>query len=573
MRLSLFNWCLKNNCSYILEQWDLNKNLPLTFKTVSYGSEKEVFWHCNQCGYSWTRKICNTTSGKRGCPKCAKKRWAEKTRKTKIGKTGSFAIVYPNLLKYWDYSKNIVSPHEISPKSNLKVWWKCKHCKKLYYAKVSSRVIGHGFCSNCRAHKRIQTLISKNGCLFEKTPELLQEYMLDRNKVAPNSITPSSNKKYWWKCKKCGHEWQAPASSRRKGHGCPACSGRIPTKNNNLATMAPQLAQEWHPTKNGSLKPEDIAPYSCKKVWWKCKRGHEWQATVSNRYQGRNCKQCSNELRTSFPEQSIVFYLSQKFNIQSRSKINGWEIDILLPDYDIGIEYDGIAYHDRLALEDREKCKNDAFKEVGLDLIRVKESYEHSGIIGDTVYFIVDHKYNNLEHALSDLLRVISKKTCISTEDIKIDLEEDRIEIYNNYIGYIKEHSFAEKFPNLLYLWGYEENGELRPDMVTPYSNKKVWWHCPICNGKWLESIINVAKGNRCPFCSGHRVLAGFNDLQTLFPKIAKQWDYEKNIGITPDMVTAGSNKLIHWKCLNGHEWSNTVSYQTKHPDCKVCWA
>lgn len=570
MKLSLLEWCYRNDCDFILEQWDNKKNYPLTPYDVSHGSEKKVFWHCDKCGHNWVRNICNTTAKKRGCPQCARQERVNKMQKTRIAKTGSFAEVHPELLKEWDYSANTVLPEEVSPKSNQKVWWKCDICKESYCTRISLRVLGHG-CSKCSRLKRIKTLVKKNGSLFEKKPELLEEYMLGKNSVAPEDITPSSNKKYWWKCKKCGYEWQAPASSRYKGHGCQACNGSIVSPTNNLAMLAPELAEEWHPTKNGSLKPEDVAPYSDKKVWWKCNRGHEWQASVSNRYQGRNCKQCSSELRTSFPEQCLIFYLSQKFNILSRNKINGWEVDILLPDYNIGIEYDGIAYHDRLKLEDRERKKNNALKKAGIDLVRIKESYKRNDVDGNVIYFLVNHKYSNLEGAVKKLLVLLNKKTGVVTEDISLNIERDRIEIYGHYVGYIKKNSFAEKFPNLLHFWNYEKNNGISPEMLTPYSNKRLWWHCPTCNGDWIESVINVAKGNRCPFCSGHRVLEGFNDLKALYPQVSSQWDYEKNNGLTPEMFTAGSNKLVHWICEKGHSWTNTISYQVKYPFCKEC--
>ena len=43
---------------------------------------------------------------------------------------------------------------------------------------------------------------------------------------------------------------------------------------NDLATITPKLASEWHPTKNGDLKPNQVFPYSNRKVWWTCEHGH-----------------------------------------------------------------------------------------------------------------------------------------------------------------------------------------------------------------------------------------------------------------------------------------------------------
>ena len=90
------------------------------------------------------------------------------------------------------------------------------------------------------------------------------------------------NKKVWWKCKK-GHEWKAPLSPRFK-HGCPYCVGKV-SMTNSLATKFPDLAKQWHPTKNGDLTPSDVSPNSLERVWWMCDKGHEYQTVINHRTQ------------------------------------------------------------------------------------------------------------------------------------------------------------------------------------------------------------------------------------------------------------------------------------------------
>jgi len=65
------------------------------------------------------------------------------------------------------------------------------------------------------------------------------------------------------------------------------------TPNYNLYVLKPNLVREWHPTKNGRLRPFDITPGSGKKVWWICKRGHEWEAVVYSRSRGSGCPYCN----------------------------------------------------------------------------------------------------------------------------------------------------------------------------------------------------------------------------------------------------------------------------------------
>jgi hypothetical protein len=62
---------------------------------------------------------------------------------------------------------------------------------------------------------------------------------------------------------------------------------------NDLTTIKPDLSKQWHPIKNGSLKPQQVTAHSNKKVWRKCELGHEWCASVASRSNGSGCPVCS----------------------------------------------------------------------------------------------------------------------------------------------------------------------------------------------------------------------------------------------------------------------------------------
>jgi DNA-directed RNA polymerase subunit RPC12/RpoP len=94
----------------------------------------------------------------------------------------------------------------------------------------------------------------------------------------------------WWKCEK-GHSWKAKVLHRANDHGCPYCSGKLATKEHNLEIFNPGLAKQWHPTKNGNLTPGKVTPQSGIKVWWRCKKDHEWQSIV--RKKNNKCPYCN----------------------------------------------------------------------------------------------------------------------------------------------------------------------------------------------------------------------------------------------------------------------------------------
>lgn len=130
------------------------------------------------------------------------------------------------------------------------------------------------------------------------------------------------------------------------------------------------------------------------------------------------------------------------------------------------------------------------------------------------------------------------------------------------------ENDLLTLFPHLAADWDTERNGSLTPDQITPYSNKRVWWRCALGH-EWQAVIAaRTVESSGCPYCAGRRVLAGFNDLATLFPQLAAQWDDTLNGSLTPEMVTPGSHKRIWWRCSEGHVWKAVVYSRTGKDKC-----
>ena len=167
--------------------------------------------------------------------------------------------------------------------------------------------------------------------LYLSNPAVAKEWHPSKNgSLTPKDVTLIANRNVWWLCSK-DHVWSATINDRIRGSGCPYCSGNkvedkeIPQEPDRsraiashsaikespksgdirqqfpnkvspekcLQTVNPLLAEEWHPTKNGSLTPKDVTALSHNQVWWKCSKGHEWKSTVSNRMNGQGCFYCN----------------------------------------------------------------------------------------------------------------------------------------------------------------------------------------------------------------------------------------------------------------------------------------
>lgn len=133
-------------------------------------------------------------------------------------------------------------------------------------------------------------------------------------------------------------------------------------------------------------------------------------------------------------------------------------------------------------------------------------------------------------------------------------------------------NDLASQRPELAAQWDGEKNRALTPQQVTITSNRKVWWRCE--KGHSYPAVIaSRTNGSGCPYCTGKKVLAGFNDLATLEPKIVAEWHPTLNGALTPQMVSTGSRKKVWWECPLGHVWKSAIYPRTgaKKCGCPVC--
>ena len=136
--------------------------------------------------------------------------------------------------------------------------------------------------------------------LASEFPDVAKEFHPDKNDgVAPETVHPGSQTKFWWLCAACGFEWLSPVWVRTAGHSCPRCANlrgaakrALPPPGESFADLFPEAAKEWHPTLNGTLTASQVRPTSGKIVWWQCPHGHEWQARVVDRRKFGVCREC-----------------------------------------------------------------------------------------------------------------------------------------------------------------------------------------------------------------------------------------------------------------------------------------
>lgn len=545
----------------LAREWHPTKNNGLSPSDVTVKSGKSVWW-LGQCGHEWQAKVSHRTDGQ-NCPICSSH--------ILLAGFNDLEKKYPHIADEWHPNKNgELRPSKVFPASNKKVWWLGK-CGHEWQGTISGRTKNNYGCPICSG----KLIVPGINDLSTINPTLAKEWDYDKNKnFLPSTISPYSHKKVWWKCSKCGHRWMATIKHRTYGVGCPQCGRKqstiskhktdIETKG-SVATNNPDLALEWHPYRNGDLLPTEVLSNSNKKVWWRCRKGHEWQAVVSSRNMGAGCPICDLENHTSFPEQAINYYLSHYFKTLNRYREYGKEIDIYIPERKIGIEYNGLFFHNSKESKERDANKVRFFRSHDIRIIQVVEGYTNTVDI-DVITYRHDSTYSELKWVIEILGKIMGIE-----KHIEVDLDNDRAEIYAQYIHLEKENSLLSKKPLIAEEWHPTKNRSLTPDNVSFGSQKKVWW-LGKCGHEWPAIISSRVAGHGCPYCNGYAVKEGFNDLSTKCPQLVDEWDYDKNVELLPSQVTPGSHRKVWWICSNcGHSWEATIKNRVNGTGCPNC--
>lgn len=309
----------------IAAEWS-EKNYPLTPDMVSYGSQKKVFWK-GSCGHEWQAQIRNRTSRNSGCPYCAN---------YKVLKGfNDLATKHPELAEEWSDKNLPLTASDVTEFSNSKAWWKCKTCGNDWYTLISTRS-GGSECPYCSGY----TLLKGFNDFATRYPELAEEWSDKNLPLTPDSINEKCQRNVWWKCKRCGGEWESVVYARIHKTKCPYCTDRKTLKNfNDLLSTHPEIKDEWIYELN-NRGPSEYVSTSLESVWWRCKYGHSYKAKIFNHVNGEGCYYCEQEYNEAFPLLATMYYGHKnkcKVLINSE-KIVGRRTDIIIPSERLAID-------------------------------------------------------------------------------------------------------------------------------------------------------------------------------------------------------------------------------------------
>jgi hypothetical protein len=392
------------------------------------------------------------------------------------------------------------------------------------------------------------------------------------NNLDVSSLAAGSNKKVWWQCS-LGHEWEASPSARKKGGGCPVCGNRVILPGfNDMATVLPELAKQFHPVKNLPHTPQTVGKTSSQKFTWVCELGHEFTSNLNNRVAGSGCPTCAgkniltgfNDIATLYPELVPYWNIIKNGERTPENTGKGYSKKVWWV-CDEGHEYEALVSNRR------------AF--TSCNICSGKQVLTGFNDIATTNPEIVKywHPTKNPGYAPQTVTRGLHKKmwwTCENGHEYE-SLIANRVNMGdkcswcagNKLI--VGVNDLASKKPELVAQWSARNT--LKPNQVFSNSNSKAWWVCEEGH-EWEAIISNRFKGTGCPVCAGHRVDVGVNDLGTLYPELSAEWHPTKNGSVTPQEVTAGLSQSYWWQCERGHEFSAHIRDRVLGDGCNKCY-
>ncbi|MBR2808896.1 MAG: zinc-ribbon domain-containing protein [Erysipelotrichaceae bacterium] len=281
---------------------------------------------------------------------------------------------------------------------------------------------------------------------------------------------------------------------------------------NSLLYQYPDIAKEWHPTKNGKLTPDQFTPGSGESVWWRCpKCGNEWKTSIANRASGHGCDKCATSVRMKTRKTNI---LSERGSIDKEWCLLDWDYEE---------------------------------NEYG------PEHYTNGS--GE----IVSWKCHKCGHKWKTAI-------CNRTRDFKNGCPSCS---GKTIIRGVNDLPFVK--PELMQDWDYENNTNIDPTKVGRGSHLKVSWKCHICDYRWEAQIYNRANGKGCPCCANRVVVPGKNDLATTSPDLAAEWHPTLN-ELKPTEVTRGQSIKAYWICSKcGNVWQDTINHRSGGRGCSKC--
>ena len=322
------------------------------------------------------------------------------------------------------------------------------------------------------------------------------------------------------------------------------------TQKPSLAVTHPELAAQAD-----GWDPHVVAPFSGKKLSWKCKEGHSWIARVADRSQGTGCPFCAG--------QKVLIGFNDLLTVEPQiaAEADGWDPRTVTRSTSRKLSWRcprGHQYNSPVSQRSNGSgCPICVGRTVLAGFNDLQTTDPHLAIQAfgwdPTTVTRASNQKKKWKCSQGHVTTTLIASKTLGKSGCAICSGHETLSGFND---------LATTHPDLArQAFGWD------PTTVTAGSNKLVEWQC-VSGHSWKAEVQNRSKdkATQCPTCTGRRVELGFNDLKTTHLDIAAQafgWD--------PTTVTKGSHKMNVWKCEQNHEWKATVKDRVAGYGCPYC--
>lgn len=531
-------------------------------------STKEIYMNCSRVRHKpYPIKVCNIRTAPYGCPECLKEDSEEKYKKY------SLKLNIPRSTEMWDYTNNEIALDDALISMNKAVNFICEE--------------GHSFT------RSISTFASNQECpvckmdTVAKHPHMVKQWHFEKNSSYDINLTSACSKNIvWWRCRKCGYEWQAQINSRKQSAGhCPCCEERVVVVKGitDLFTLVPAIKKFYDYEANKDINPDNLSVASQTQVNWKCNKcGYKWRTGVGARiiaedgkYKARACPSCIGQVRIkSYGEEYPD--LAERFE----EELNGCSLYDITNSKFLNQNYywncDICSEVFESALSSMIRARTSKFK--GCIYCAGKKVLKENSFAALHPEVMDEYDPTNEidPYTVTERSNKSAKWICRSNSDHKWMAKFDArakgqggcniCRGYNYGLMFYEEHSDFEQYYDT-------ENNERPFNSYSNSSNEYVWWKCDK-NHSFKWSIINFSRGGifKCPICTNKQLLVGENDLKSQYPDLAMEFDSEKNNILPEEILYTNTDDSTWWLCKEGHSFQRSVWYRVNNVrECPIC--